>query len=309
MNEDRRDNDVVDDRPYSRRWLMQGAAAFAVAGGIGTLGMVRWASARDDDDDSEDRPALDPDDTNDDEYGDDHGDDSDDDHEDDHEDDHDDHDDRDDKDDKDDSDEKDDDSVQSTGSSSADADENRVEIRDEQFMPATITIAVGDWVTWVNFDDDEHTATGENFDTGKLDTGARAEIQFNTPGSYIYTCQFHPEMHGEVIVTGDAAATPQASPEASPIASPQASPVAGGATVSVSIIDFAFEPQTLTVPVGTTVIWTNDGQAPHTVTSDTTSSGTLRPGDTLQLTFTGAQTFRYVCNFHPQMTGTIEVTG
>jgi plastocyanin len=49
-------------------------------------------------------------------------------------------------------------------------------------------------------------------------------------------------------------------------------------TASVSVVDFAFEPATLEVPVGTTVTWTNNGSRPHTVTADDGSfdSGPLR---------------------------------
>lgn len=301
MNEDRHDSEVVDDRPYSRRWLVRGAAAFAVAGGIGGLGVVRWAAASDDDDDKYDDDDDDKYDDRESRDDDDHLDDKDDDHDDDHDDDdHADHDDDDDKD--------DDDDDRGETTSSAAPGEHRVEIRDEEFIPATITINAGEWVTWVNFDDDEHTATGEDFDTGEMDTGARAEIQFNTPGTFVYTCQFHPEMIGEVIVLG-VAATPQASPAASPEASPSATSAADGGREEVSIIDFAFEPQTLQIPVGTTVIWTNNGEAPHTVTGGPLDSGTLRSGDSFQFTFNTAGTFDYVCAFHPQMTGTIDVTG
>ncbi len=295
MNEERHDNEVVDDRPYSRRWLVRGAAAFAVAGGIGSLGVVRWAAAKDDDED--DRESLDDDDYDHEDHDDDHDDDRED-----HDDDY--NDDRDDDDDHDD--DHDDDSA--GASSAAGPDEHVVEIRDEEFVPATITVEAGAWVTWINFDDDEHTATGEDFDTGKLDIGERGEVQFNTPGTFIYTCQFHPEMQGEVIVLAGSA-TPQASPEASPVASPEASPVAAGGRETVSIVDFAFEPQTLEVPVGTTVVWTNDGDAPHTVTGGPLDSGALSSGDTFQFTFATAGTVDYVCQFHPNMTGTIEVTG
>jgi plastocyanin len=288
MNEDRHDEQVVDDRPYSRRWLVRGAAAFAVAGGIGSLGLVRWASASDDDakddDTYDDRDSRDDDDRIDDK------DDTSDDH--DHGDD----------------DHHDDDDDRGGMSSAAVEGENRVEIRDEAFIPATITINAGEWVTWINFDDDEHTATGEDFDTGKMDTGARAEIQFNEPGTFVYTCQFHPEMIGEVIVLGDAG-TPEASPVASPEASPALTPASGGGPEAVTIVDFAFEPQTLQIPVGTTVVWTNNGQAPHTVTGGPLDSGTLRSGDSFQFTFNTAGTVEYVCAFHAQMTGTIEVTG
>jgi plastocyanin len=84
-----------------------------------------------------------------------------------------------------------------------------------------------------------------------------------------------------------------------------------GNVVSVSIVDFAFTPKTITVPVGTTVRWTNTGNAPHTVTSTSSpkafDSGTLNSGDTFQHTFTTAGQFPYRCNIHPSMTGTVIV--
>jgi plastocyanin len=84
-----------------------------------------------------------------------------------------------------------------------------------------------------------------------------------------------------------------------------------GDVVSVSIVDFAFTPKTITVPVGTTVRWTNNGNAPHTVTSTSSpkafDSGTLNSGDTFQHTFTTAGQFPYRCNIHPSMTGMVIV--
>jgi len=84
-----------------------------------------------------------------------------------------------------------------------------------------------------------------------------------------------------------------------------------GNVVSVSIVDFAFTPKTITVPVGTTVRWTNTGNAPHTVTSTSSpkafDSGTLNSGDTFQHTFTTAGQFPYRCNIHPSMTGMVIV--
>jgi len=84
-----------------------------------------------------------------------------------------------------------------------------------------------------------------------------------------------------------------------------------GNVVSVSIVDFAFTPKTITVPVGTTVRWTNNGSAPHTVTSTSSpkafDSGTLNSGDTFQHTFTTAGQFPYRCNIHPSMTGMVIV--
>lgn len=84
-----------------------------------------------------------------------------------------------------------------------------------------------------------------------------------------------------------------------------------GGTVSVSIVDFAFNPKTIAVPVGTTVRWTNNGSAPHTVTSTSSpkafDSGTLNPGESFEFTFKTAGQFPYRCAIHPSMTGMVIV--
>ncbi|HSL57639.1 MAG TPA: cupredoxin domain-containing protein [Acidimicrobiales bacterium] len=87
-----------------------------------------------------------------------------------------------------------------------------------------------------------------------------------------------------------------------------ASPADGvGGPVDVSIVDFGFEPAELAVPAGTTVRWTNDGAAPHTVTGGILDSGDIAPGDTFQATLVAPGTIEYVCTIHPQMTATIIV--
>jgi hypothetical protein len=62
------------------------------------------------------------------------------------------------------------------------------------------------------------------------------------------------------------------------------------------------------VLAGATVIWTNDGRAPHTVTGDFADSGVLDPGQTFSHTFAESGEFSYFCAIHPQMTGTIRVS-
>jgi plastocyanin len=81
------------------------------------------------------------------------------------------------------------------------------------------------------------------------------------------------------------------------------------ATFNISVVDFAFEPAALTVPVGATVTWTNDGSRPHTVTADDGSfdSGRLDPGEQFRQTFDQPGTFSYHCGFHPEMQGSIAV--
>jgi plastocyanin len=86
-----------------------------------------------------------------------------------------------------------------------------------------------------------------------------------------------------------------------------AAPVAGDA---VSIDNFAFVPATLTVPVGSTVTWTNHDEEPHTVAA---SDGSFHsPGMGSQAsyshTFPTAGRFDYVCSIHPFMHATVVVT-
>ncbi|MDQ6840532.1 MAG: plastocyanin/azurin family copper-binding protein [Actinomycetota bacterium] len=83
---------------------------------------------------------------------------------------------------------------------------------------------------------------------------------------------------------------------------------------SVMIKNFSFEPQALTVKVGTTITWTNEDSTPHTVQfSNKTipASGDLSAGGgqrTYAHTFMTAGSFPYICGIHNSMTGTIKVT-
>ncbi len=77
---------------------------------------------------------------------------------------------------------------------------------------------------------------------------------------------------------------------------------------------FAFQPATVTVKVGATVMWVNDSSVPHTATSDSGSAVTWDSsaintgGGTFSFTFTKAGTYSYHCAFHPFMHGKIVVT-
>ena len=92
-------------------------------------------------------------------------------------------------------------------------------------------------------------------------------------------------------------------------------PIAGAApraaeTKNVAAKDFAFDPKTISINVGDTIMWTNEGAVPHTVSADDGSfdSGNLDKGGTFSHTFDKAGTFAYHCSFHPFMHGTIEVS-
>ena len=78
---------------------------------------------------------------------------------------------------------------------------------------------------------------------------------------------------------------------------------------AVSIGDNYFDVADIAVEPGTTVIWTNEGQVPHTVTADDGSfdSEELNPGDTYIVTFVGSGTVSYYCEIHPEMVGSVTV--
>ena len=82
-------------------------------------------------------------------------------------------------------------------------------------------------------------------------------------------------------------------------------------TNTVEIKGFAFNPATITVTKGTTVKWTNNDNAPHTVTTTSApvdfDSGTKNKGDTFTQAFDTAGTYEYYCSIHPNMKATIIV--
>ena len=79
-----------------------------------------------------------------------------------------------------------------------------VSIRDFAFAPSSVTVNVGDRVTWRNTGDEPHTATARDgsFDTGNLTSGQSGSATFNRAGTFSYFCKPHPFMTGTVRVTG-----------------------------------------------------------------------------------------------------------
>jgi len=77
-----------------------------------------------------------------------------------------------------------------------------VSISDFSFGPSSITVGVGDSVTWRNDGPSEHTATATDgsFDTGLLERGQTGSATFPTAGSFSYLCTPHPFMKGKVEV-------------------------------------------------------------------------------------------------------------
>jgi plastocyanin len=78
---------------------------------------------------------------------------------------------------------------------------------------------------------------------------------------------------------------------------------------AVKIDNFVFGPQTITVPVGTTVTWTNVDDIPHTAvsTDGVFKSKVMDTDEKFSYTFTKAGTYSYYCSVHPKMTGKVVV--
>ena len=79
----------------------------------------------------------------------------------------------------------------------------------------------------------------------------------------------------------------------------------------VSIVNFAYEPQNLTIQEGDSVRWTNNDGVAHTVTSTDDppvfDSGNMASGEIFIYHFTSAGSYDYFCEIHPYMTGNVEV--
>jgi plastocyanin len=116
---------------------------------------------------------------------------------------------------------------------------------------------------------------------------------------------------------------PTTTPTAPPTTPPTATPTPAPVIHEVSIIDNEFVPKNLTIKVGDTVKWVNNGALDHDARSDdgtTFSSATeypspnfMGPGDEFEFTFTSEGSVPYYCLLHGApggilMSGTITVT-
>ena len=77
------------------------------------------------------------------------------------------------------------------------------------FSPASITVSVGDTVTWTNNDPQTHTATADDasWNSGNIAGGGGTKaVTFTTAGTFPYHCAIHSSMTGSITVTAAAPA-------------------------------------------------------------------------------------------------------
>ena len=111
-----------------------------------------------------------------------------------------------------------------------------------------------------------------------------------------------------LVEPGGMAAGAEAAQEATPVADAGAD--AAAESLAVEIKDFAYNPPAIEVPVGGSVTWTNQDNAPHTATGidrEALQSGAIAFDASYTQTFDTAGTYEYFCEFHPNMKGSVVV--
>ena len=113
---------------------------------------------------------------------------------------------------------------------------------------------------------------------------------------------------------GDASDTQSSYQRPAPAQAAEATPTAASElpaeATEVRMAGSTFAPGTIELKVGDTVTFVNDDEIAHTATADDGAfdSGTMEPGATFEFTAEKAGSISYVCEFHPGMTGSINVT-
>lgn len=215
------------------------------------------------------------------------------------------------------------------------------------FLPSSLAIDKGTTVIWSNDDSAAHTVTAGNphdgpngnFDSGLVFAGKSFSHTFESTGSFEYFCMIHPWMKGTVTslnpyfnsekindtpekptVTDsdedfangkvDVSSASYVKGSLAKISIPQGTSSPGCETTSSCFI-----PSNLVIEKGTTVTWSNDDTAAHTVTAGTAADGPsgkfdsslFMTGTTYSHVFDTLGTFEYFCMVHPWMTGTVTV--
>jgi plastocyanin len=188
---------------------------------------------------------------------------------------------------------------------------------DLAFVPASLRVEAGATIDVADVGGKPHSLTSDDgsFDTGRIEPGAEdgtfagstASFRVDEPGIYEFFCQIHPDaMRGRLEVVASKAGDDVTDDGGGGTAPPPA---------SASIADFEFVPLELSVAAEADVTWTNDGEAPHTVTFDDPKldgapidSGRIEPGDAATLTAPSEQgSYTYLCEIHPSMRGVLTV--
>ncbi len=176
------------------------------------------------------------------------------------------------------------------------------------YSPDTALVEQGYVIEWTNQDEVAHTVTssldfGETFDSGLMDAGGTFQIDTTSlaVGAYEYLCIVHPWMIATLVIE---------EPKGSVV---EIIDIPNGAGNNVEGQIF-YDPQDMSVMKETIVLWNNNDEVAHTVTSsldfgDTFDSGLMDAGGTFQIDTSNLErdTYEYFCIVHPWMIGSITV--
>ena len=119
------------------------------------------------------------------------------------------------------------------------AETHSIPIAQYQYQPASMTVRVGDVVTWTNQDQAPHDVAAGTFRSPMLSTGQSWSYTFTQPGTFDYVCSIHPDMRARIVVLAAETVAPQHPAAHEP--APQPAPQPAVATTTT-------EPQTTTAP-------------------------------------------------------------
>ena len=181
-----------------------------------------------------------------------------------------------------------------------------------------VRVSVGDIVRFVNRDDDRHrmrSRSGQEFDTGNLEPGDSYQVRLSVAGTYTYLDERNDDAaayRGRIVVSASSSSGSGGSAEGT--TPPSGGSDAGGSTgdgaassATVTIGDDFYDPTSVRIAVGGTVEFRNTGDDEHSATSAAFDTGVLGGGASVRKTFPSAGTFAFLCIFHSDMRGTIEV--
>lgn len=176
------------------------------------------------------------------------------------------------------------------------------------YEPDVANVPQGHIIEWVNEDSVAHTVTssidfGETFDSSLISGGETFQLDTSklSLGEYEYICVVHPWMIATLVIE---------EPK-EPIIAEVTIPDGAGIQQPGQIY---YDPEIITVELGTTVVWNNVDSTIHTVTSGTPEEGPdgmfdselIASGESFEYTFTEHGKYDYYCIVHPWMVGTVD---
>ncbi len=163
-----------------------------------------------------------------------------------------------------------------------------------ELIPAELIIFPDTEVIWVNKDSIPHKITGPGFSSGVLNQNQEYRHRFMTAGKYNFIDEFHRSLWGQVIVFDPASISLD-------VREPED-------VAWVIIENYGFNPRTVAIKQGQTIIWENRDPMAHTVKGPGFESKALMSKNKFYYTFSQIGTYNYQCTKHDGEQGQVVVS-